>query len=84
MIVVTAPGATSAGDEIRVPAKIAEIVSAHLFKGHAVDEGGSATYTIGPVSVDATKVDESTIKLDADTAAEDLLILDFVPAGAYV
>jgi len=83
--VTFAPGAVSAGSNISLPAgspPIAKVVSAVIFKGHAVDEGGTATYTIGPVSATPTKVDESTITLDADVAAEDLVVLRYIPKGA--
>ena len=80
-----APGATTAGDSIDLPTgspPIAKVVSAVIFRGHAVDEGGTATYTIGPVSATPTKVDENTIKLDVDTVAEDILIVKYIPKGA--
>ena len=87
LVVTFAPGATTAGDEIDIPSgfpAISEILGATLFKGHEVVEGGSSTYTIGPTSVTATKVDANTIKLDADTAAEDLLVLRYIAVGEYV
>jgi len=84
LVVTFAPGAKSAGDEIDIPSgfpAISEILGATLFKGHAVDEDGTASYTIGPTSVTATKVDANTIKLDANTAAEDLLVLRYIAVG---
>ena len=80
-----APGAVTAGSNIDLPTgypPIAKVISAVIFRGHAVDEGGTATYTIGPVSATPTKVDDNTITLDVDTVAEDLLIVKYIPKGA--
>jgi len=79
-----APGAVTAGSNIDLPSgspPIGSIIDAVLFQGHAVDEGGSATYDIKPTSVTATKVDADTIQLDTDTTAYDLLILRYHQAG---
>jgi len=83
--VTFAPGAVTAGDNITLPSgspPISKVISAIIFKGHAVDEGGTATYTIGPVSATPTKVDENTITLDTDVAAEDIVVLKYIPKGA--
>ncbi|MHC1624573.1 MAG: hypothetical protein ACXQS2_01010 [Methermicoccaceae archaeon] len=82
--VAFAPGAVNADTEIDMPSgspPIGTIIDAVLFQGHAVDEGGSATYDIAPTSVTATKVDANTITLDTATTAYDLLILRYYPAG---
>jgi len=79
-----APGAVAAGGNIDLPAgapPIDEIIDAVIFEGNAVNEGGTATYTIGPVAATATKVDENTITLDVATTAYSLLILKYIPVG---
>jgi len=55
------------------------IVSAVVLQGHAVNEGGTATYNIfNPVSATATKVDNYTISLNVAIATTDVLQLTYV------
>ena len=85
--VVFAPGAVTAGSNIDLPsgcAPIDKILDAEIFEGHAVDEGGTATYDIGPSSVTATKVDENTITLDVDTTVYTWLRLRYIAKGEKI
>jgi len=79
-----APGAVTAGTNINLPSDappIDQILDAVIFEGNAVNEGGTATYTIGPVAATATKVDDNTITLNVNTTAYSLLVLRYRPAG---
>jgi len=86
--IVFAPGAVSAGSNIDLPdgcSPIDIILDAEIFEGHAVDEGGTATYDIGPVTnVTATKVDENTITLDKNTTAYTWLRLRYIAKGERI
>jgi len=72
------------GDNIKLPVKFSEIVSAVLFKGHAVDEGGSATYEIRAHNVVLEKVDDETVMTTVHIAKEDFLVIKLIKRGAYV
>jgi hypothetical protein len=78
------PGAVAAGTNIDLPSDappIDRVIDGEIFEGRAVDEGGTATYTIGPVATTPTKVDENTITLNVTTTAYTLLHLRYIAKG---
>lgn len=83
-----APGAVAAGINISLPSgspPIDSIIKAEVYEGvsQAVNEGGTATYTITvePKTATATKVDNGTITLDIATTAYSELILTYNEEG---
>jgi len=78
------PTAATAGTNIDMPSGAAPIgtaIRAIIMRGHAVDEGGSATYDIKPETATVTKVDEDTITLDTDITTYDEVKIQYHPAG---
>ena len=77
-IAVIAPGATTAGNAISLPSgapKIDKVVSAFIFRG------SDATTAASIVTCTATKASETTITLDVDTTARDIIILYYKAVG---
>lgn len=87
--IVVAPGATTAGSNISLPAgapPVEAIVSAVLFSGSdATNPAVAKTLTVvdtTPSSGQIQLVDESTVKLGDNTTTRDILIITYIETNS--
>jgi len=74
-----APGATSAGDSINLPSGADPIDMVSRARLRSLTEGTPNTLSVSTPT--PSKVDDSTITLDAGTDAGDELTLQYIPRG---